>query len=44
MDLIDSEDSYVDPMNVDDLPTDLPADTGAEVESVEIKQWMLRAR
>ena len=35
VDLMDSEDSYEDPMNVDDLPMGLSADAGAEAESAE---------
>ena len=35
VDLVDSEDSHKDPMNVDDLPTGPPTDAGAEVESAK---------
>ena len=35
VDLVDSEDSHKDQMNVDDLPTDLNVDVGAEAESAE---------
>ena len=35
VDLVDSEDSHEDPMNVDDLPMGSPADAGVEAKSAE---------
>ena len=42
VDLVDSKDSHKDPMNLDDLPTGLIADAGAEAESAE--DWVVDAK
>ena len=44
MDLLDSEDSHKDPMNVNDLPTSPIVDAGIEAESAEDRAVNVRGQ